>query len=118
MLELTPSEHLSQNEIDAAKLVEFDVLNVQEQPKLEWPPSFVVARAYLDQLERNSGLAANRIAAVRTELGRAEGLRGQARIGALTALAGQLDSDAAGAADADKVRTLAQELRDLANAQT
>jgi hypothetical protein len=118
VLELTPSEHLSQNEIDAAKLVRFDVLNVQEQPKLEWPPSFVVARAYLDQLERNGGLAANRIAGVRSELDRAEGLRGQARIDALTALAGQIDADAAGAADGDKVRTLAQEVRDLANAQT
>jgi hypothetical protein len=118
VLELTPSEHLSQNEIDAAKLVTFESLNVQEQPQYEWPPSFVVARAYLDQLERNDGLAPDRIAAIRTELDRAEGLSGQAQTDALTALAGQVDADAQDAADPDKVRTLAQELRDLANAPT
>jgi hypothetical protein len=118
VLELTPSEHLSQNEIDAAKLVQFESLNVQTQPQLSWPPSFVVARAYLDQLERTDGLAPERIAAIRSELDRAERLAGQALSYVLTALAGQLDAEAAGAADADKVRTLAQEIRDLANAPT
>src|SRR5207245_1202116 len=42
VLELLPSGWLSQNEIDAAKLVHFDYLNVQDQPKLVWPPSFAV----------------------------------------------------------------------------
>src|SRR5439155_1582919 len=37
VLELLPSGLLSQNEIDAAKLVHFDYLNVQDQPKLVWP---------------------------------------------------------------------------------
>ena len=118
VLELTPSEHLSQNEIDAAKLVQFESLNVQTQPELSWPPSFVVARAYLDQLERTDGLAPDRIADIRSELDRAEGLSGQAQTDALTALAGQLDAEAQGAVDPDKVRTLAQEVRDLANAPT
>src|SRR5690606_2255287 len=49
---LTPSEHLSQAEIDAAKLVRFDEANLQNQTKLVWPASFEVARAYLDQLKR------------------------------------------------------------------
>ena len=56
----TPSALLTQNEIDAAKLVHFDDLNAQDQPKLVWPASFVVARAYLDQLdavERPAGRA-------------------------------------------------------------
>ncbi|MFN2421198.1 MAG: LVIVD repeat-containing protein [Gemmatimonadota bacterium] len=39
ILELTPSEHLSQEEINAAKQVRFEELNVQTQPKLEWPAS-------------------------------------------------------------------------------
>src|SRR5207244_4232377 len=56
VFELVPSGLLSQNEIDAAKLVHFDYLNVQDQPKLVWPASFVVARAYLDQLARSNGL--------------------------------------------------------------
>ena len=54
--ELLPSGLISQNEIDAAKTVKWDFLNAQEQRKIVWPPSFAKARAYLDQLERNSGL--------------------------------------------------------------
>ena len=52
IFELTPSAFISQNEIDAAKTVHFDYLNTQGQPKLVWPPSFALARAYVDQLER------------------------------------------------------------------
>ncbi len=117
VLELTPSEFLSQNEIDATRLIQFDVLNVQDQPKLVWPASFVVARAYLDQLERSNGLARDRVSATRSELTRAEGLSGQARQDALTLLATQLDGDAQGAADQARVRSLAGAVRDLANAQ-
>src|SRR5213593_1217398 len=62
VLELVPSGLLSQNEIDAAKLVHFDYLNVQDQPKLVWPASFAVARAYLDQLARSNGLAPDKVA--------------------------------------------------------
>jgi len=107
---------MSQNEIAAAKLVHFDYLNVQDQQKLAWPPSFVVARAYLDQLARSNGLAADRLSAARTALSRAEGLSGDARRGALTELATQLNGDAAGASDQAKVRTLATAVRDLAGA--
>ena len=56
--ELTPSEYISQNEIDAAKTVHMDYLNAQGQPKFVWPPSFALARAYVDQLERNKCLSA------------------------------------------------------------
>jgi hypothetical protein len=132
VFELVPSGFISQNEIDAAKLVHFDFLNVQDQPKLVWPPSFVVARAYVDQLERSRGLAADRVATVRRELARAEKLAGPARRDALTQLAAQLDRDAgtnspllvvngepidATAAAHARGRTLAAALRDLANAQ-
>ena len=37
--ELIPTEYISQNEIDAAKTVHWDQLNVQGQPKIVWPPS-------------------------------------------------------------------------------
>ena len=56
IFELMPSGLISQNEIDAAKTVRFDYLNAQEQRKLVWPASFALARAYLDQLERDKGL--------------------------------------------------------------
>src|SRR6266550_2115523 len=63
ILELQPSGFLSQNEIDAAKLVHFDYMNVQDQPKLVWPASPVVARAYVDQLARTNGLTPDQLAA-------------------------------------------------------
>ena len=117
ILELTPSGWLSQNELDAAKTVHFDYLNSQEQPKIVWPPSFPLVRAYLDQLTRSSGLESTRISAVRTELARAEKLGRQQRQTALQQLATQLTRDASGAADQAKVQTLAAAVKDLASAQ-
>jgi hypothetical protein len=116
VFELQPSGLLSQNEIDAAKLVHFDELNVQDQQRLVWPASFVVSRAYVDQLQRSSGLNASRTAAVRAALAAAELASGSARRDALVQLASQLDGDANGSSDAMKVRTLAASVRDLANA--
>ena len=69
IFELMPSAFISQNEIDAAKTVHLDYLNTQGQPKLVWPPSFALARAYVDQLARSNGLSASRIAAVRAVAG-------------------------------------------------
>ena len=37
IFELTPSEFLTQNEIDAAKSVRLDEFNAQSQPRFEWP---------------------------------------------------------------------------------
>jgi hypothetical protein len=116
VLELVPSAFISQNEIDAAKTVVFDYLNTQGQPKLVWPPSFPLARAYLDQLERSQGLAAARISTVREALAVAERASGTARRTALTQLASQLDGDARNAADTAKVRMLATAVKDLAAA--
>ncbi|HXL06901.1 MAG TPA: hypothetical protein VN964_08245 [Gemmatimonadales bacterium] len=115
VFELLPSGFLSQNEIAAAKLVHFDYLNVQDQPKLVWPPSFVVARAYLDQLARSEGLASAKVAAARGALARAERLSGPERHNALTQLVAQLTGDAPAAPDQAKVRTLASVVTDLAN---
>jgi hypothetical protein len=113
VFELTPSAHISQNEIDAAKTVVFEQLNAQEQPKMVWPPSFALARAFLDQLERNNGLGADRITAIRGELARAERLSGQQRRDALTQLATQIDGDASRARDGAKVRMVSGAIRDL-----
>ncbi len=117
IFELTPSPHISQNEIDAAKTVHFEYFNAQQQPKFVWPPSFALARSYLDQLERSGGLSTDRIFEVRTELARAEGLSGQQRSSALTGLAADLDGEGRGAADRAKVTTLASAARDLAGAR-
>ena len=116
IFELMPSGFLSRNELDAAKLVHFEYLNVQGQPKLVWPASFAVARAYLDQLERDQGLPAGRIAAVRAELTRAEKLSGAARHSALDQLATALHTEARGAADQPRSHKLASAIGDLAKA--
>ena len=114
IFELKPSEFLSQNEIDAANLVHFDVVNPQNQRKQKWPASFIVARAYLDQLVRDHGLSAERASSVRTELGAAEQLSGQPQRAALTRLAAQLVRDAKSATDAGRVRLMAAAVKDLA----
>ncbi len=111
---LTPSAHLSQNEIDAANLVRMREFNPQDQRKLTWPAHFAVARAYLDQLTRSRGLSGTATVRVGRELDRAERLRGAARRSALNALAERLDRDAASSSDAAKVRMLAGAVRDLA----
>jgi hypothetical protein len=117
VLQLLPSEHLSQAEIDAAKLVRFRDYNPQAQQRFDWPAHPVVAHAYLDQLQRNGGLTAARLSAVRTELDRVERITdaNQRRSG-LTQLATRLDADARDARDADRVRALAGVIRELAGA--
>jgi len=114
IFQLTPSAFISQNEIDAANSVHLDYLNTQGQPQFVWPATFSLARAYVDQLERSSGLPTARIASVRQTLTSAESAAGSARQSALTQLATQLDGDASGSRDAAKVRTLAGSVRDLA----
>jgi hypothetical protein len=116
IVELTPSAHLSQNEIDAAKSVLLEYLNAQGQPLFEWPATFALARAYVDQLERSRGLTTDRIAAVRSSLAAAERASGGARGRALTALALEIDGNASSSSDAGKVRMLAGAVRNLATA--
>jgi hypothetical protein len=108
IFELQPSPLLSQNEIEAAKSVRLDYLNVQDQPGFTWPASFALARAYVDQMERSGELPADRIAAVRRELADAERASGSARQQALTALASKLSGGG-------KVKLLADAVRDLAS---
>jgi hypothetical protein len=117
VFELAPSAFLSQNEIDAAKTVRFSEFNAQEQQKFVWPASFSLARAYLDQLERGRGVAADRIGAARSELARAERMSGQQRNDVLAQLAARLHTEARGAADEPRVHALATAVGDLANGQ-
>jgi hypothetical protein len=95
---LTPSEHLSQNEIDAAALVGFSEFNPQLQRRIVWPPSPVVARAYVDQLTRSNGIRAAHAAAVNDALDRLErqqsGTVSAAVLDELDALATELEEDA------------------------
>ncbi|MBR9991236.1 MAG: hypothetical protein KFH98_15850 [Gemmatimonadetes bacterium] len=114
IFELVPSAHISQNEIDAANTVHLDYLNPQGQPQYTWPPSFSLARAYVDQLERWDGLTPSQISYVRTALTNAENASGATRSSTLTALAPTIEGYGAASTDQTRVRMLAATVRDLA----
>jgi len=116
ILELTPSELISANEIAAAKLVRFEQYNPQTQPQLTWPAAFPVVRAYLDQLVRGNGLAQARTTAITSALDAAEQQSGSSRRAALTALAARVNQDVASASDKERVRAMASAITALAEA--
>ncbi len=68
IFELTPTQFLTQNEIDAAKAVQVAELNVQNQQRIVWPNQLVVAKAYVDQLSRSNALPGTEIEALRAAL--------------------------------------------------
>jgi len=73
VMELLPSEYLSENEIAAASLADQKgVFNPQQQFPVTWPDEPVVARAYIDQLERSAALSQSSIAALRAALDRSD----------------------------------------------
>jgi hypothetical protein len=115
IFELTPTQFLTQNEIDAAKTARVDVLNVQNQQKLEWPAQLVVAKAYLDQLERSQALPAERIAALRVAIQGAESSHmNKGKVTKLSGMAPSLEESAAAAkssADAKRLHALAEILK-------
>ncbi len=114
IIELTPSDKLSANEIAAAKLIKLEQFNPQSQPKIVWPAAFPVVRSYLDQLVRNNGLAAARTTAIGSALNAAEAQTGAARRASLNKLASEVAKDAAGAKDGARVKTMGQAIKDLA----
>ncbi|HEY2162747.1 MAG TPA: hypothetical protein VGH04_02095, partial [Gemmatimonadaceae bacterium] len=111
--ELVPTEFVTQNEIDAAETVHWDQLNVQGQPKIVWPPSFPLAKAFVDQLERNKCLSGTRITSIRQSIAQAEGESGAQRRDALTRLASSLDADKGSSCDASRIGMLQKALRDI-----
>ncbi len=111
VFELIPSDVLTQNEIDAANSVVLSELNSQGQPIFEWPATFALPRAYLDQLERHRGLNAATITATRRALDEAESASGQQRRQILGAAADAVED--VPTADPGRVERLAESLRRL-----
>jgi hypothetical protein len=107
---LTPSEHLTQNELDAAMMIRTEELNTQEQQKIVWPAAMPVARAYLDQLTRSKSIQPERAKAVKAAIDHADSIRTGKERGApavldqLDAVATQLEGDAAAATGHDAMR--------------
>jgi hypothetical protein len=106
---LTPNPLLTKNEIDAAAGVRMKVFNAQQQPRLEYPATSAVGRAYLDQLTRSKGITTERAAAVKAALDR------KPAAGQVDALVKDLESDASAASghDATRLRALAATLKAL-----
>jgi hypothetical protein len=114
ILELTPSELLTQNEIDAAKTVQVAELNVQNQQKIVWPAKLVVAKAYLDQLERSQALPADQITALRSAIQTAESSRltkGRAKLQNFAQSLKEGSQTAKSAVDAQRMQALAEILQ-------
>jgi hypothetical protein len=125
IFKLTPSELLSQNEIDAASQVHSTEFNAQHQHEITWAPTSAVAHAYLDQLARTKGITTAQAAAVKSTLERADRIKNAgdkaapAVKEALTTLAGNLEKEVATAAatDAARLKSLAATLRARAEKQ-
>ena len=111
VFKMIPSKFITQNEIDAANQVHFDILNVQNQPKIVWPQNFVVARAYIDQLGRGSSLASGKIAELSALIAKVDVAQPDPKdIAQLKAAGASLEKDASGAktpADAERMHALA-----------
>ena len=117
VFELTPTKFLTQNEIDAAKAVQLSELNVQNQPKLEWPATFAVAKAYVDQLSRSQALPANQITKLQKTIQSAEKSHmSRKNMTKLKGMAPSLEQSAAAAKnqiDSVRMRSLADVLKQM-----
>jgi hypothetical protein len=117
IFELTPTKFLTQNEIDAAKTVHVAEFNVQNQQRIEWPRQLVVAKAYVDQLERSQALPTAQLADLRQAIQNAETSHmSKASLAKLKTFAPSLEEVAyvtvsRSPADASRLRALAEILK-------
>ncbi|MDH3271824.1 MAG: hypothetical protein OEN56_10845, partial [Gemmatimonadota bacterium] len=115
---LTPSEHLSTAEIEAAEMIMMDQFNAQLQPHVDWPAAVPVAQAYLDQMVRSKRILSARADRIQQVLDAAGADRATAM--QLNGLAAQLEADAAAVragelgGDAERLEKVADVLRGLA----
>ena len=107
VFKLTPSKFLTQNEIDAANTIHLSELNVQNQTRLDWPAKLVVAKAYVDQLERSNALPVDRVIAIRDTIADAEKSHMNKKdVSRLNSLSSNLQDDSTSTKDAAVVTRL------------
>src|SRR6266568_2719490 len=115
IFELTPTNFLTQNEIDAAKTVRMSEFNVQNQQKIVWPRNLIVAKAYVDQLERSQALPSDQITTLRQAIQTAESSKmNKSSLAKLKTLGMSLDKSAATAKsprDVTRLQALAEILK-------
>jgi hypothetical protein len=120
VLELKPSQHLTENEIAAAVLADQGALfNPQQQFPVTWPDHPVVALAYVDQLTRTGTLTAPALAELRATLLQAKARvdskrRDRALAGRVEALAANIDPGGQDAATGKRVAALRGTLAGIA----
>ncbi|MCP3961186.1 MAG: DUF305 domain-containing protein [bacterium] len=120
VLALLPSEHLSEHEIAAAAVADQGgVFNPQQQFPVTWPAEPVVARAYLDQLERGEGLPESLAADLTKALDRSaarlqDGGHDKELAAGLESLATALGEDQGDAAAKKRRAALGETLRGIA----
>ncbi|MCC5913626.1 MAG: hypothetical protein JJU46_04555 [Balneolaceae bacterium] len=114
IFELVASEFITENELEAMHTVRMDYFNPQGQPMYRWPASFPLAKAYLDQLERDREMDFAAINTIRRNIQEAEQTNGADRQRMLTELAAELENHAGSSTNGDKVMKIAETLRDLA----
>ena len=113
VLSLTPSEHLTANEIAAAALADQgDTFNPQQQFPVTWPAEPVVAMAYLDQMERSNAMDVSMLSSMRAALRQAQSSldAGNGDMG----LAESLQSMAGGLGDSARASALSETLMGIA----
>ena len=101
---LTPTANVSANEIAAAREVQWDRLNVQNQQRITWEPSFNVVRSYRDQLEREGNIDAETLRQVDKFVDRAEDYEGRGMSSAASAQLRAISEQLKGNADFEELR--------------
>jgi hypothetical protein len=120
ILTLAPSEYLSENEIAAALIADQGKrFNPQQQFPVTWPAEPVVARAYLDQLQRSSALSTSTVSDLNAALERAaltleNGARDKGVARSLDSLAKAVKKDGGDAITAKQRAGLAETLGGIA----
>ncbi len=120
VMALAPSQYLTENEIAAAVIAnQGGVFNPQQQFRMTWPAEPVVARAYIDQLERSDALSQSLVADLTATLDRAalqleDGGRDKVLAKKLKALAAKLKVNSGDALTNKRRAALAETLKGIA----
>lgn len=115
ILKLKPSPYLTENEIAAANTVQLEQLNPQDQPHFTWPPTFVLAHAYVDQLQRDETVALRSLNQIRTGLLAAQQASGSERSRILGNLTQMIEVQINAPESAEKVQKLTKTIKDLSS---
>jgi hypothetical protein len=82
-------------------------LNVQSQEKIEWKRQLIVAKAYLDQLERSQGLPVAQIAAMRKRIENAKTSKNPKKLKGMASSLEKSAKSSKNGADMARLRVLA-----------